>query len=96
MSSLRSTRARALLLVGGLILPWGGSGCGFGNPNEREFLQSAPPGQPSENPNESYSDRRARTRNVSKQLAKIEAKNEASTQKLKADAEKKSEATTKP
>ena len=103
MTILRSPRARVLLLVVGLILPWGLGGCGSGNPNEQEFQRSAPPGKPLENPNESYAERRERTRNVSKQLAKIEAQNDAATKKLKADAEKskadaeeKSEATSKP
>lgn len=96
MSISRSPRARALLLVTGLILPWGAEGCNSGNPNEQEFLRSAPPGKPPENPDESYAERRSRTRNVSKQLAKIEAKNEAATKKLKAEAEKKSGATTRP
>ena len=37
------------------------AGCGSGNPNETEFLNSAPPGKPPENPNETVSQRRART-----------------------------------
>jgi hypothetical protein len=35
--------------------------CGSSNPNEAEFLNSAPPGKPPENPNETVSQRRSRT-----------------------------------
>jgi hypothetical protein len=37
------------------------AGCGSGNPNETEFLNSAPPGKPPENPDETVSQRRQRT-----------------------------------
>ena len=55
-----------VLIAAGLGL----SGCGNSNPNEREFLQNAPPGQPSEFPGESVAERKARTKGESKPAAK--------------------------
>lgn len=66
-----------------------GLGCG-GNSNEAEFARTAPPGIPSENPNESVAERRSRTRRVTKQEEKIEARNKAIAEK-RAAAEKKAE-----
>jgi hypothetical protein len=47
----------------GLVIgaPLAITGCGSSNTNEQEFLNSAPPGKPPENPNESFSERRSRT-----------------------------------
>jgi hypothetical protein len=59
-------------------------GCS-GNSNEAEFGRTAPPGIPSEHPNESVADRRARTRIVSKQEQKIEARNKAIAEKKAAE-----------
>jgi hypothetical protein len=42
------------------------AGCGSGNQNEAEFLSSAPPGKPSEFPNETVAQRKERTRSKSK------------------------------
>ena len=65
MSTLRSQCARAVLLLGGMIQTTVASGCG-GNSNEKEFLSSAPPGVQTGDPNESYSQRRERTKNAAK------------------------------
>ncbi len=65
-----------LLICGAGLMP-GLSGCGSGNPNEREYSEHAPPGLPSENPNESVAQRKARTRTASKQELKAEARNKA-------------------
>ena len=65
MSILRSRQVIALSILGGLILAASASGCG-GNTNEKEFLNSAPPGKQTGDPNESYSQRRERTKNASK------------------------------
>ncbi len=51
-------------------------GCEPANQNEKEFLSTAPPGKPPENPDEKVSERRARTHTVSKQEAKINARNQ--------------------
>ena len=64
MSIFGSYRARALLILGGLLQAANASGCG-GNTNEREFLNSAPPGEQTGDPNESYAQRRERTKNSS-------------------------------
>jgi hypothetical protein len=82
MSILKSPRAKALLLTGSLILTSNLVGCGSGNPNEKEYFAHTPPGKPPENPDESNSARRARTRNVPKQVATVEARNEALAKKL--------------
>ena len=82
MSILKSPRPRALLLFGSLILTSNLVGCGSGNPNEKEYFAHTPPGKPPENPNESNSERRARTRNVPKQVAIAEALNETAAKKL--------------
>jgi hypothetical protein len=67
-----------LLLAAGSL---GLAGCG-GNPNEKEYAEHAPPGKPFEDPNDSkVSYRRERTRNVSKQVQAIEARNQAGTKK---------------
>jgi hypothetical protein len=70
-------------LAGRLLLAWslglmlGLTGCGSGNPNEREFLSSAPPGQPPDDPNDQkVSYRRERTRATSKEIDKIEKRNQ--------------------
>lgn len=49
-------------------------GCSGSNENERENARTATPGIPAENPNESFGDRRERTRGQSKQLEKIETR----------------------
>jgi hypothetical protein len=67
------TKRYGLVFPVGLILAAGGlgvSGCGGSNPNEREFLQTAPPGKPSEIPNESVADRKARTKGESHKVQK--------------------------
>ena len=51
------------LVVGALAVVRPLPGCGSSNPNEREFLESAPPGKPPENPDEKVSQRRSRTQN---------------------------------
>jgi hypothetical protein len=56
-------------------------GCSGSNENERENALTAAPGIPAENPNESFADRRSRTRLVPKQVQKIEARNQASAEK---------------
>ena len=60
------------------------AGCGSGNPNEKEYFAHTPPGVPPENPNETNAERRARTRNVPKQIAVVEARNEAAAKKAAA------------
>ena len=50
-----------LVMALGMNLALAVAGCG-GNANEREFLDSAPPGEPSPFPNESVAQRKARTR----------------------------------
>jgi hypothetical protein len=63
--------AIVLLAVIGMGIP----GCG-GNPNEEAFRNS-PPGKPFENPDDlKVSSRRERTRNVSKEVQAIEARNQ--------------------
>lgn len=54
---------RAVVLAGLLGLAMIGVGCGADD-NEREFLQSAPPGKPSEFPDEKVSQRRERLKGV--------------------------------
>ncbi len=76
MSIPRSSRVRTLLLLGGMALSWNPVGCGSSNPNEHEFL-TAPPGMPPDHPNESFAERRERTRNLTKQELAAEAKNKA-------------------
>ena len=73
MSILRSQRARAVPLLGGMILAAVASGCG-GNSNEKEFLDSAPPGVQTGDPNESYSQRRERTKTAPKKSDAAEKK----------------------
>ena len=69
--------AALLVAAGGLGL----SGCG-GNPNEREYQASAPPGKPPDDPeDQKVAHRRERTRNVSKQVQKIEARNQGAGKK---------------
>ncbi|MGP0067412.1 MAG: hypothetical protein ACLQGP_27930 [Isosphaeraceae bacterium] len=89
MSILKSPRAKILLLLASLILPSNLVGCGSGNTNEKEFLSSAPPGKPPENPDETVSERRARTRLVSKKVADAEAKNAAAAKRLEEQKKKK-------
>ncbi len=77
-----SRLAGLILLVFSLGFALGLPGCGSGNPNEREFLATAPPGKPSDDPEDSkVSHRRERTRNVAPQVAKIEARNQGATAK---------------
>jgi hypothetical protein len=64
MSIKRSHCAKTLVLAGGMMLTLV-VGCST-NPNEDEFLKSAPPGAPSEFPNESVAQRKARTLGPSK------------------------------
>jgi hypothetical protein len=73
--------ARASLAVLGLCTTVLLLGCGGSNENERENALTAAPGKPPENPNESFADRRARTRGSSKQMEKIEARNKATAEK---------------
>jgi hypothetical protein len=70
----------------GLAMTLAISGCG-GNENERENARTAAPDLPPENPNESFADRRARTRGASKQGEKIEARNKAAAEKKAAGGE---------
>ena len=56
-------------------------GCSGSNENERENARTATPGIPAENPNESFGDRRERTRGQSKQLEKIETRAKAAASK---------------
>jgi hypothetical protein len=86
----RKTRLSAQALASLLLCVAPGLGCG-GNSNEAEFARTAPPGIPSENPNETVAERRARTRIVTKQEQKLEARNKAAAEK-RAAAEKKAEA----
>jgi hypothetical protein len=72
MSMLRSPWVKALLFVGALAFAPPLTGCGSSNPNEREFLNSAPPGKPPDNPNETVSERRSRTQ--SKVPSKLKGK----------------------
>jgi hypothetical protein len=88
MSFLNSPRAKSALLLGALIFGSNLLGCGSGNPNEDESLRTVSPGEPLKE--ETVSERRSRTRNVSKQLAKIEAKNAEATKKLE-EAKKKNQ-----
>jgi hypothetical protein len=49
------------------------AGCGSGNQNEAEFLASAPPGKPPDNPNETVAQRKERTRSkTKKEMAELE------------------------
>jgi len=82
MSTTKSGLLGIYLLTLSLGLTLCVPGCGSGNPNEREFLNNAPPGTPSEFPNESVAQRKARTRSLSKPEKEIEARNQ------KAQAEK--------
>ena len=84
MSRPRSTRAGFLRLIAGMTLATNLVGCGSGNPNEREFFEHAPPGLPTDHPNETYAERRERTRTRTKQELAAEAKNKAAEAK-KAD-----------
>jgi hypothetical protein len=68
MFTTRSHFTKSFLLAGGMGLALL-SGCS-GNVNEDEFLKSAPPGKPSEFPDESISQRRARTLGPSGKTAK--------------------------
>jgi hypothetical protein len=73
MKLINNVLAGLLLAAGGLGL----AGCGNSNPNEREFLQNAPPGKPSEFPNESVAQRKARTKGETKPAQKGAAKSQA-------------------
>jgi hypothetical protein len=59
MSITRSRCAHTFILAGSMVLTVV-VGCS-GNPNEDEFRKSAPPGVPSEFPNESVALRKSRT-----------------------------------
>jgi hypothetical protein len=74
MSTPKSRLSAGLPLIWGLGLAFALSGCGSGNPNEREYSEHAPPGVPSEFPNESVAQRKARTRTESKQEKAAEAR----------------------
>ncbi|QEH38344.1 hypothetical protein OJF2_69450 [Aquisphaera giovannonii] len=86
------SRSRAFLIPAAfaacLLAP--AAGCG-GNPNEAENAKTMAPGIPSANPNESFADRRARTRQVSKQEQKNEERNQAIAAKNAAKAGAKAE-----
>jgi hypothetical protein len=80
MKAIRYGLASLLVAAGGLAL----AGCGSGNPNEREYLQTAPPGKPPDDPeDQKVAHRRERTRNVSKEIQKIEARNQGAAAKTK-------------
>jgi hypothetical protein len=64
MNLRKSLMSGWLLFVLPLGLPISMAGCGASNPNEAEFLRSAPPGEQAKE--EKYSDRRARTHTLSK------------------------------
>jgi hypothetical protein len=77
MKSIRYGLTGLMLAAGGLAL----AGCG-GNPNEREYLQTAPPGKPPDDPeDQKVSHRRERTRNVPKEVQKIQERGEAANKK---------------
>jgi hypothetical protein len=68
-----------IVLACGLAL----AGCG-GNPNRAEYDAHTPPSKPFDDPNDyKVSYRRERTRNVSKQVQKIEAKAREAAEKAK-------------
>jgi hypothetical protein len=71
----------ACLSATSLCLALYATGCSGANENERENAQTAAPGIPAENPNESFAERRSRTRLVPKQVQKIEARNQAAAEK---------------
>jgi hypothetical protein len=74
----RSRLAGLLFLVCVLGLPLGLSGCGNSNPNEREFLATAPPGKPPDDPeDQKVAHRRERTRAHSKEIDKIEKRGQS-------------------
>jgi hypothetical protein len=75
MSITSSWRAKAFVL-GGIMALTLAVGCS-GNQNEDEFLRSAPPGKPSEFPNETVSQRRERTRSKTKAEKAAESKTAA-------------------
>jgi hypothetical protein len=78
MKTMKCGLAALLVAAGGLGL----TGCGGSNPNEREYLQSAPPGKPPDDPDDQkVAHRRERTRNVSKQVQKIEERNQGGSKK---------------
>ncbi len=64
MKIAKSDLAKLFLFVHALSLPIALAGCGASNPNEAEFLRTAPPGEKAKE--EKYSDRRARTHTLSK------------------------------
>jgi hypothetical protein len=64
MSITRSHSTKSFILAGSMMLTLV-VGCS-GNPNEDEFLRTAPKGVPSEFPNESVAQRKARTLGPSK------------------------------
>ena len=83
MSESRGAGLLPLIFSLGLVLSL--SGCGSGNPNESEYAQHAPPGKPSDDPeDQKVSHRRERTRNVSKAVQKVEARGQAAAQKTQA------------
>jgi hypothetical protein len=73
MPKTRGVRLGVMVLA--INLTFSLSGCG-GNPNEAEFFKSAPPGVPSEFPNESVAQRKERTRAVPKQVKQIEERDQ--------------------
>jgi hypothetical protein len=77
---MRPTKAQiaGLLLIGGLGVTIGVAGCGSGNPNEREYMATAPPGQPPDDPDDQkVAHRRERTRGPSKQVEQAEKRKAA-------------------
>ncbi|HKI19167.1 MAG TPA: hypothetical protein VKA15_14870 [Isosphaeraceae bacterium] len=70
--------SKLLLLAWAMSLSIALAGCGASNPNEREFLNTAPPGEQAKD--EQVSDRRARTHTLSKQ----EVRNQAAAEKAAA------------
>jgi len=72
MLIMRSHYVKTFLLGASMMLTLV-VGCS-GNPNEDEFLKSAPPGAPSEFPNETVAQRKARTLGPSKVVKGAAAK----------------------
>ena len=61
--NLSTTFRRSIVFTSLVGLSLLGAGCGMDS-NEKEFLESAPPGKPSEFPNETFKERRQRVNNA--------------------------------
>ncbi len=78
MKAIRCGLAGLLMTAGVMGL----AGCGSGNPNETEFLRTAPPGKPPDDPeDQKVAHRRERTKIVPKQIQDFEARNQAAAKK---------------